>query len=100
AGTAQILQTQPGYWRIHTTSDQPTWLVLAENAYPGWQATIDGQPTEWHTAYTTLRALCVPAGNHNIEWTFRPRLYTAGAAISLVFAIAQFIAHLKLRHTS
>lgn len=100
AGTAQILETQPGFWRIHTTSDQPTWLVLAENAYPGWQATIDGQPTEWHTAYTTLRALCVPAGDHNIEWTFRPRLYTAGAAISLVFAIAQFIALLKLRRTS
>ncbi|GAB4475095.1 MAG: hypothetical protein Kow00124_15730 [Anaerolineae bacterium] len=38
-------------------------LVVTENAYPGWTLTIEGE-----------RAACIPAGEHNIEWRFRPAL--------------------------
>jgi uncharacterized membrane protein YfhO len=67
-----------------TNSEMPAILLLAETAYPGWEAHIDGEPAEWFTAYTTVRGVCVPAGSHTVTWEFRPNLYLLGALISLV----------------
>jgi hypothetical protein len=84
AGTAEILEHEPTRWRIQTTGDAPGLLVLAENAYPGWRVTVDGQPAEPLTAYTSVRAVCVPAGEHLVEWSFMPRLYLAGGVVTLI----------------
>lgn len=81
-GTAEIVAHQPTLWTIRTTSDAPALLVLAENAYPGWEVKIDGVAGSALTAYTSMRAACVPAGEHTIEWQFSPRIYYWGAAIS------------------
>jgi hypothetical protein len=82
-GTADILAHEATRWRIHTDSPAPALLILAENAYPGWEVTIDGAPAEWQTAYASIRAVCVPAGEHLVEWTFVPRLYWLGGGITL-----------------
>jgi len=81
-GTADVLVHEDAYWRIATRSDAPALQVLAENAYPGWTARIDGRPAAVMTAYTAIRAVCVPAGEHLVEWRFAPRLYWVGAAVS------------------
>jgi hypothetical protein len=83
AGDVSVVAQWPGYWLIATTSEEPALLVLSETAYPGWRVTVDGQPAEPLTAYTTLKAVCVPAGAHQIEWRFAPRIFLAGAAITL-----------------
>jgi len=83
-GAAEVIAHEPTYWAIHTTAAAPALLVLAENAYPGWQVTIDGAPAGGLTAYTAVRAVCLPAGEHQVEWRFRPRVYLAGAAVSLL----------------
>lgn len=83
AGTAEILETKPGYWRIRTQSAAPALLLLAENAYPGWRATVDGEAVEGLTAYTAVRAVCVPAGEHVVEWQFAPTIYWVGTAVTL-----------------
>lgn len=83
AGTAAVLAHEDTYWQIRTRSDAPALQILAENAYPGWRVLIDGQPAVALTAYTAIRAVCVPAGEHLVEWRFTPRLYGAGAAVSL-----------------
>ena len=83
-GAAEVMAHEPTRWQIRTTAASPALLVLAENAYPGWQVTIDGTPAAWQTAYTALRAVCVPAGQHVVEWRFQPRLYLLGAAVSLL----------------
>lgn len=90
-GAAAIEATDPGYWRLTSQSDVPALLVLAETAYPGWQVTIDGEPAEWQKAYTTLRAVCVPAGVHTVEWHFRPRVFWWGAYISLLTVTVIFV---------
>lgn len=83
-GTAVIRESGDGYWRVQTDSPTPALLLLAETAYPGWRVTIDGQPATWLTAYTTLRAVCVPAGTHTVEWTFAPTVYLWGGLITLL----------------
>ncbi len=84
SGTAAIETMQNGYWRIRTNSDTSALLILSETDYPGWQVTVDGQPAQNLTAYTAVRAVCVPAGEHLVEWTFRPTIYAVGGLITVV----------------
>jgi hypothetical protein len=86
-GTAEIVAHASDSWLIHTSSDEPALLVLSETAYPGWRVMVDGRPAESLTAYTTIRAVCVPAGEHTVTWTFAPTIYQAGGVITL-FSLA------------
>lgn len=83
AGTAVITDQSDGFWRIETTSDVPALLILSETAYPGWRVFVDGEQTAWQKAYTAVRAVCVPAGNHVVEWHYQPNVYWIGGLISL-----------------
>jgi hypothetical protein len=90
-GTAKIVENSPGRWLIKTDSESEALLVLAETAYPGWEVSIDGRPAEFHTAYTTLKAVCVPPGTHEVAWAYAPTVYWVGgivtfAALLLVLA--------------
>ena len=96
-GAAEVVGHEATHWTIRTAADAPGLLVLAENAYPGWEVTIDGAPAEGLTAYTAIRAVCVPAGAHQVEWHFRPRLYLVGAALSLVALLLLGTAIVALR---
>ncbi len=82
-GQVEITAHEATRWRIATRSDAPALLVLSENAYPGWRVTVDGMAAESLTAYTAIRAVCVPAGEHVVEWVFSPRVYLVGAFISV-----------------
>jgi hypothetical protein len=79
---ATIVEERSGYWRIETNSDSPALLVLSESAYPGWRVRIDGKTADSLTAYTIIRAVCVPAGAHVVEWTFEPTIFKLGGGIS------------------
>lgn len=83
-GTAVITDQVHGYWRIETTAANPALLVLSETAYPGWRVTVDGEAVAWQTAYTAVRAVCVSAGEHVVEWTYQPVVYYIGGLISLL----------------
>ena len=48
-------------------------VVFSEIYYPGWTCTIDGQPTEVARANYVLRAIKVPAGEHEVVMTFDPQ---------------------------
>lgn len=84
AGTVTIDSWEANRWQLTTNSPEPALLIVSETAYPGWQVTIDGQPAEWQTAYTVVRAVCVPAGQHQVVWTYPGRVYQLGGFISLI----------------
>ncbi|HFQ93967.1 MAG TPA: hypothetical protein ENK32_08165, partial [Anaerolineae bacterium] len=96
-GTAVVEERQNGYWRIRTDSPAPALLVLSETAYPGWQVTIDGEQVEWQKAYTAVRAVCVPAGEHLVEWMYAPSVYKIGGLISLAALALLLVSLVKLR---
>jgi uncharacterized membrane protein YfhO len=66
-------------------------VVLSDNWYPGWTATVDGQPARIWEAYTVIRGIEVPAGSHRIEMRYRPRTVTLGAWM-LAFSVAGLVA--------
>jgi len=65
-------------------------LVLTDNYAPGWQAFLDTKPIPIYIADHAFRAVVVPAGQHRVEFVYRPPSFYAGATLSLLTAISLF----------
>lgn len=59
-------------------------LVFSQIYYPGWQATIDGQPADLLRVNVVQQGVVVPAGQHTVELVFSPGSFWLGAAVSIV----------------
>ncbi len=73
---------------IETSSDKRAALVVSEMNYPGWEATIDGQPADIYTANYLLRGVIVPEGKHVVEMRYTSPAAKLGgilSALALVF---------------
>ena len=82
-GEARVVTHEPDRVVVRTRSDRPALLVLADNYYPGWEATVDGEPVPIQRANHTFRAISVPEGTNEVVFSFRPRAFYVGAWISL-----------------
>ncbi len=82
AGVATTATDEPERVIINTSSAGPSLLVLADTDYPGWEARIDGQPAVIHRTNGLFRGVLVPAGDHTVEFAFRPASLRLGAALS------------------
>src|SRR5690606_20046604 len=79
-----ITQFNPEQITIQTETVVPSLLVLTEAFYPGWQATIDGYPTEIFQADVYFQALFVPEGEHEIVFTFQPKSFGYGRIVTII----------------
>ncbi|HVW30206.1 MAG TPA: YfhO family protein [Polyangiaceae bacterium] len=58
---------------------QPGIFVASESAYPGWEATVDGQSAKWFTADYVLRGVELDAGRHVVSFEYHPLSFRIGA---------------------
>jgi hypothetical protein len=65
-------------------------FTLAEQFYPGWQATIDGFPAVIQRWSEAFQAVVVPPGEHRVAFRYRSLPLNIGACMSL-FAVALLI---------
>ncbi len=85
---------------IKLTSYAPNHLVYEFNAHSeqlvvfseiyydkGWKAFIDGEETPHLRADYVLRAMVVPAGKHQIDFRFEPRVWVVGEKVSFVSSL-------------
>jgi hypothetical protein len=79
---ATIVSYEPERVEIATTLDSPGWLILTDADYPGWQASVDGQPAEILPANIMFRAVALPAGEHTVAFEFKPRSLQIGMLVS------------------
>jgi hypothetical protein len=68
--------------RVEAESLGPALLVLQDAFWPGWHATIDGQPAEILAADLLVRAVRWPAGRHRLEMSYDPPELQVGLAVS------------------
>ncbi len=87
-GTARIEREEPERVEIRTISQGPAYLFLADTYDPGWSATLDGKPVPVRPAYVAFRAVLVPAGEHQVVFSYRPVGILLGGAITGVGLIA------------
>lgn len=71
--TVRLTSYEPNRLIYKTSSPKDGVVVFSEIYYPGWQATIDGQPVDIARADYILRAMNVPGGEHTIEMWFDPQ---------------------------
>ena len=71
--TIQLTSYEPNRLVYKASTPKDGVVVFSEIYYPGWQATIDGQPVDIARADYILRAINVPAGEHTIEMWFDPQ---------------------------
>ncbi len=93
--TARIVRFGPERVEILARSDSPGWLVLAEAWYPGWKATVDGNPRPCLPANAWMRAVPIPAGESRVVLSYRSRWLAWGALVSGA-AVAAAVASLRL----
>jgi hypothetical protein len=62
---------------------QQAALVASIPSYPGWTASIDGQPARVYRADFVFQGVILPAGPHHVSLRFEPGTFRAGAIISI-----------------
>ena len=99
-GTVKITAYEPNELHYDVESEQGGVVVFSEIYYPGWTATIDGQPAEPGRVNYVLRALKVPAGKHQVKLEFRPasvdatnRIAYAALAIMMLLFVGAVTVH-------
>src|SRR5690606_23519653 len=65
--SASVTAFAPEIISIEVDTPQNVILSIAHPHYPGWQASLDGEPAPMLRAYGALTALEVPAGQHEIR---------------------------------
>jgi hypothetical protein len=71
-------------------------VVILDPFYPGWTATLDGEPAPILRADFAFQAVPVRAGRHELRLTYRNRWVTVGAVVS-IGTLALLLGALSLR---
>jgi len=93
-GTAHLVEYEPDRISVRYGASREALLVLADNYYPGWEASIDGRAAPIVRANHTMRAVVVPAGDHTVTFTYSPSdlytgftIYMIGMALLVLYAV-------------
>ena len=101
----QLTAYEPNELKYTVKSHQGGVLVFSEVYYPGWEATVDGQPTELGRVDYVLRALRIEPGQHEVTLSFFPKTldttetlaYVALAVLALLIVLLVVMAIVKKR---
>ncbi len=97
AGQVRIVEYGRTAATLHVTAPAPAYLVLADAWYPGWTATVNGEPAPIFRSNLIFRALPVPAGESAVEFRFEPQIWRAALYIGLSLWIIALLAGLWIR---
>ncbi len=88
----QLTKYTTKYIDYVSTSSKDGVIVFSEIYYPyGWKATIDGVPTDIFRVNYLLRALNVPAGEHQIHFVFDPDSVKKGNTLAGISCIILYL---------
>ena len=83
AGQAAITEYEMDYIDIDVQAHDSSLLILSDNYYPAWGATLDGEPVTVLKTNATFRGVIVPPGTHTVRFEYHSPRLIAGAWISI-----------------
>ena len=103
ASIVTIASYEPNRLVYDVNSGKGGVLVFSEIYYPGWTATVDGQPVELGRVDYILRAIHIQPGKHQVELAFFPKSVSttetvAYVAFFLLILIVVGIVVIEYRH--
>ena len=88
----KLVKYEPNNLQYTIESKKGGVVVFAEIYYPGWTATIDGQPAELGRVNYILRALNVKAGKHTVVLDFHPTSISTTETIAYIAIVILILA--------
>jgi hypothetical protein len=86
-GTVTWTERTPNRLRLEVTTERPALLVVSDNWFPAWKATVDDTDAPVLRAYHTLRAVAVPEGTHTVEMVYESDVVRASLWLSILLAL-------------
>ncbi len=81
---AQVTSYSPHRVELAAESKSGGWLILSDLFYPGWRASVDGDPVQIFPANYLFRAVKIPRGAHRVTFYYRPMSFYSGVALSIM----------------
>jgi hypothetical protein len=81
-GEAAILAEENARVTLRVRLDRRGLVVLGDQLTAGWSVQVDGRPAEPLHVDAVLRGVVVPAGAHEVVWSFRVPGLRVGAIVS------------------
>lgn len=69
---ARLVIDEPEHLVIDVKAAAPSLLVVSDQYYPGWLATVDGKAQPIHISNGVTRGVFVDAGSHTVELVYQP----------------------------
>ncbi|MBI3269561.1 MAG: YfhO family protein [Planctomycetes bacterium] len=82
-----VVAYREGHVLLRSRLPAPGMLVFLENAFPGWEARVDGEPVQVRVADVCFIGVPLPPGPHQIALDFRPPAVRLGVALSAGTAV-------------
>jgi len=91
--TTSVSHYEPGKVRIDLSAPAPNGssLLVSENYYPGWKATVDGKPAPIGRADYTFIGVELPSGARSIQLDFTSPAYERGKVITWIAILFGFL---------
>jgi hypothetical protein len=86
-GGVQSIERTANAFRMRVEADRPSLLMVLDNYYPMWQATVDGRPVPILRANYTFRAIPISAGQHDVQFRYVPSNLRAPALASMALLL-------------
>lgn len=96
-----LISYLPSQVTFRTTSLTSQFLYISDVMAPGWNATVDSEPTAIIPTNVVFRSVIVPPGTHTVTFSYFPNSFKYGLTISsislslliIMFALRKPLAH-------
>jgi len=84
----QVQEREQTRVRVSVRGDADGLLVLADPWYPQWRVRVDGRPAELLRVDHAFRGVRVPAGSHEVVFSYEDRAMRLGVGLALATGLA------------
>ncbi len=82
-GKAWVVKEDSQHLHVQVEAPAGGYLLLADNYYPGWRATVDGTATTLFRANVSSRAVRLPSGSRSVDFYYEAAPFFKGLRITV-----------------